>query len=199
MWVKVCGCRTPEGVEAAVAAGADAVGFIFAESRRRVTVEEASRLAALVPSSVAVVGVVRSPRLADVRELQAGMRIDMLQVSGRLPAGRIGLGILRTVYLGPEDRLPSGRLPRGDLLHVDRRHAGGYGGSGLGVHQGAARRIAALRRTVLAGGLNPDNVAGVIAVVRPYGVDVASGVERDGSQDPERILQFVRQAKGAGR
>ena len=199
MWVKVCGCRTPEGVEAAVAAGADAVGFIFAESRRRVTVEEAGRLAALVPSPVAVVGVVRSPSLGDVRELRERMRIDMLQVSGRLPAGRIGLEILRTVYLGPEDRLPSGRLPRGDLLHLDRRHAGVYGGSGLGVNQAAARRLAARQRTVLAGGLNGDNVEAAIAAVQPFGVDVASGVERDGLQDPERIYRFVRRAKEAGR
>ncbi len=199
MWVKICGCRTPEGIESAVAAGADAVGFIFAESRRRVTPDEARRLRALVPSSVAVVGVVRSPRLSDIRELQERLGLDMLQVSGRMPAGGIALPILRTVYLGSEDRLPRGRLPRGDLLHLDRGHAGGYGGSGLFVNQDAARRLAAQRATVLAGGLSPDNVAAAVDAVRPFGVDVASGVERDGRQDPERILHFVRRAKEAGR
>ncbi len=199
MWVKICGCRTPEGVEAAVAAGADAVGFIFAESRRRVTPELAHELALRVPRGVAVVAVVRSPSLAQLRQIEECMRIDMLQVSGRLPPGRIAPQILRTVYLGEADRLPPGRLPRGDFLHLDRRHAGAYGGSGLLVGRAAARRIAARQPVVLAGGLNPDNVEEAIMAVRPFGVDVASGVERDGRQDPERIASFVHRAKEAGR
>ena len=199
MWVKICGCRTPEGVEAAVAAGADAVGFILAESRRRVTADLAGRLALRVPSGVAVVAVVRSPSLREIREIEESMRLDMLQVSGHLPAGRIAPPILRTVYLGEADRLPPGRLPRGDLLHLDRRRAGAYGGGGLPVSRAAARRIAAGHPVVLAGGLDPDNVQASIMAVRPFGVDVASGVERDGRQDPQRIASFVRRAKEAGR
>ncbi len=199
MWVKVCGCRTAEGVEAAVAAGADAVGVIFAESRRRVTPELAATFRAMVPSSVALVGVVHRPTIGDIRALRAVVGIDMLQVSGRLPAGRLGLPLMRTVYLGAEDRLPPGRLPRGELLHLDRRHGGFLGGSGLGVSRLAARRLAERRAAVLAGGLSPENVAEAISLVRPYGVDVASGVEVGGNQDPGRIFAFVRKAKGAGR
>lgn len=199
MWVKICGCRTPAGVEAAVAAGADAVGFIFAESRRAVTPDAARRLRALVPPGVAVVGVVHQPSLREIRELRQHVRLDMLQVSGRLPAGRLELPILRTVYLGLDDRLPAGKLPRGDLLHLDRRQRGVLGGSGLEVSREAARRLAARRPSVLAGGLNPGNVQAAIREVGPYGVDVASGVERDGVQDVQRIFEFVRLAKEVGR
>lgn len=197
MWVKICGCRTPAGVEAAIAAGADAIGFIFAESGRRVGVAEAARLARGVPSGVAVVGVLRSPTLGDIRRLQESLRLDMVQVSGRMPPGDPGLPVLRTIYLGAGDRLPPGPLPRADLLHLDRRQGDRFGGSGLPVGRQAARRIASQRKTVLAGGLTPETVAQAILAVEPFGVDVASGVETAGQQDPLRIRAFVRQARGA--
>ena len=198
MWVKVCGCRTPEGIDAAVAAGADAVGLIFAESRRRVSVATARRLAERVPSSVAIVGVVRSPSTALLRELLDAVPFDMLQLSGKLPRGAAkGVPLLRTVYLGPDDRLPSGRLPRAYALHLDRRSTHQYGGTGQRVSTRAARRIAEMgRRVVLAGGLTPENVAAAIEEAAPFGVDVASGVEVLGEHDPDLILRFVRTAKG---
>lgn len=200
MWVKVCGCRTAEGVDAAVAAGADAIGLIFAESRRRVTPEAARILRRRVPSSVAVVGVVRSPTPARLRELLGTVSLDMLQLSGRMPMGLAEeLRVLRTIYLGQGDRLPPGSLPRAYALHLDRRMGQRFGGTGERVSTGAARRLSQMgHRIVLAGGLTPENVSLAITEAQPFGVDVASGVESAGEQDPERILRFVLAAKGVG-
>lgn len=199
MWVKICGCRSADGVDAAVRAGADAVGFVLVpQSRRAVSLELVESLGQRVPSSVLKVGVLASPsRDFALDAIDAGL--DMLQVIGRVPRGleRIGVPILRTVHL-PDRGMPSGRLPHGDLLHLDRRQGTSLGGTGQTVNLTAARRIAArYRRVVIAGGLTPENVKGVIAEVRPYGVDVASGVERDGEQDPAEIVRFVRAAKEA--
>jgi len=198
MWVKICGCRTPEGVRAAIEAGADAVGFVLAESRRRVGIELARELRRLVPDGVAAVGVVHAPSLARIALLRRELALDWLQVSGRLPAGDLGLPILRTVYLGGGQRLPPGRLPRGDLLHLDRRRPGALGGTGQRVDEAAARRLCERREAVLAGGLDPLSVGGAIRAVRPFGVDVASGVETGGMQDPALIRRFVEAAREAG-
>ncbi|MDA8344005.1 MAG: phosphoribosylanthranilate isomerase [Thermaerobacter sp.] len=198
MWVKVCGCRTPAGVDAAVGAGADAVGLILVESRRRVTLETAKALAKRIPSSVAIVGVVRSPSPGQLREILEAVPFDMLQLSGTMPRGSArAIPFLRTVYLGAEDRLPSGRLPRAYALHLDRRSGQSHGGTGERVNTRAALRIAQTgRRVVLAGGLTPDNVLQAIEEAAPYGVDVASGVEVGGQQDAQAIFRFVRAAKG---
>jgi phosphoribosylanthranilate isomerase len=199
MWVKVCGCRTEAGIDAAVSAGADAVGLIFAESRRRVAPKAARALAERVPSSVAVVGVVHAPTPETLRELLAEVPLDLVQLSGRMPQSIARLvPYLRTVYLGADDRLPSGRLPQAYALHLDRRHGQRLGGTGERVNLSAARRIVSTgRRVVLAGGLNAENVQQAIREVSPFGVDVASGVEVGGEQDPDAIFRFVRAAKGA--
>ncbi len=198
MWVKVCGCRTDDGIEAAVSAGADAIGLIFAESRRSVAPQAARALARRVPSNVAVVGVVHSPTPDFLRELVEQVPLDLVQLSGTMPHGVAQLvPYLRTVYIGAEDRLPRGRLPQGFALHIDRRHGQRLGGTGERVNAGAARRIvAAGRRVVLAGGLSAENVQQAIREVAPFGVDVASGVEVAGEQDPDAIFRFVRAAKG---
>ncbi len=197
MWVKVCGCRTADGVDAAVQAGADAIGLIFAESRRSVTPDQARRLAERVPSSVAIVGVLRSPSALLVRDLVQTVPLDLVQLSGIMPRGaRRLVPFLRTVYLGPEERLPAGRMPHAYALHIDRRSAR-HGGTGERVNVRAARRIVEMgRRVVLAGGLTPQNVAQAIREVMPYGVDVASGVEKNGQQNPEAIFRFVQAARG---
>lgn len=199
MWVKICGCRSAAGVDAAVRAGADAVGFILVPgSRRAVALGQILELAERVPAGIARVGVVASPtRAFALRAIDSGL--DTLQVIGRLPRGieRLGIRLLRTVHL-PDRGMPHGRLPRGDWLHLDRRRGGELGGTGLQVNFTAARRIAAGDRpVVLAGGLTPANVAAAIAEVRPFGVDVASGIERGGEQSPEDIARFVHAAKEA--
>ncbi len=196
--VKICGLTTPEAVAAAVAAGADAVGFVFAPSPRRVTVAQALTLARLAPPAVARVAVFRRPERRLLYHVLAKLRPDQIQADAD--------GAPASVTL-PVFRLGEGGLPGFDE-HVRRYHPrrplalveGPVSGSGAVVDwhqlQEPARRV----RLVLAGGLDAHNVAAAIRTVRPYAVDVSSGVEsRPGIKDPKRIEEFVAAVRAVSR
>ena len=200
--VKICGLRRVLEVEAAVQAGADAIGFVFARSPRQVTPEEARPLVEAVPAGVDVVAVFREPApelLADV--LALGVNAVQADASwrGELPDGVYFLPALKD---GPDlhERaaalpvLPTGSGLRGSIL-ID-----GPLGGGRGVRADADRvaAVAGNRPVVLAGGLRPDNVHAAIARVRPFGVDVSSGVESaPGVKDPARIHAFFEAVRAA--
>ena len=189
MWIKICGMTTPEALEAAVGAGADAVGFVFAESVRRVTAQRAAALAATVRGQVRCVAVTRHPAQDDIDEILALLRPDVLQSDAadfaqlRLPQQLERLPVLR----GASD--PRTLPPR--LLFE-----GAVSGAGRTCDWDAAAEAARRTELVLAGGLDPANVAAAIAAVRPFGVDVSSGVEaQPGVKDPEAIERFVKAAR----
>ena len=195
--VKICGVTDIAGTQAAVAAGADAIGFVFAPSPRRVDLEPALAIAATIPPFVARVAVFRHPDPAAVLEVAAALRPDLVQteVDAALLealAGRIRL--LPVVHDGPD-------LER-DVTYVlgalgDRTpvliEAAGPGGRGIAPDPERAAALALRLPLVLAGGLRPDNVAAAIARIGPYGVDVSSGVESSpGVKDPVRVAAFVK-------
>ena len=199
MRVKICGLRDEAGLEAACAAGADAVGFVFAPSPRRVSLREARALLRLVPAGIERVAVfARATRAElaaalalDVDALQAELDSDWPPLSGdqfALPVLRDGAELEARAHA--LDRI----TPRPDSLRgafVLDGHLGG--GQGVPVDVARARRLAALRLLVLAGGLTPANVAARIRAVRPFAVDVSSGVERlRGEKDPALVHAFVR-------
>ncbi|MFE9423998.1 phosphoribosylanthranilate isomerase [Kitasatospora sp. NPDC006697] len=199
MFVKVCGLRTAEDVAAAVAAGADAVGFLLSDSPRRVSVEQARRLAAEVPLEVLTVAVYQEEPAEQVRaEVRAaGMRA--VQLHGAHPPrafaelGDLGVTLVRATAAATAGSAECGEFGE-DLLILDSPRPG----------SGEAWDWSALRgrrsgRWLLAGGLNPGNVAQAVAGADPWGVDVSSGVEISrGVKDPELIAEFVRLAKAAG-
>lgn len=194
MWIKVCGMTTDEAVEAAVKAGVDAIGFVFAESKRRVTPRRAQELAESVRGRVLCVAVARHPRQSEVDEILSMFRPDALQTDAedfaelRLPAA---LQILPVVRVGGAEPNP---LPMRLLFE------GPVSGTGVPADWIAARKLAARVELILAGGLSPDNVAAAIAEVRPFGVDVSSGVESaPGLKSPDKILSFVKSARAAFR
>ena len=189
MWIKICGMTTPEALEAAVAAGADAVGFVFAASVRRLSAEHAARLAAPVRGKVRCVAVTRHPGQAEIDEILAVFRPDVLQSDAadfdrlRLPQRLERLPVLREGHAEPA--LP----PR--LLFEGTRS-----GTGRTCDWHAAAALARRAEVILAGGLDPGNVAAAIAAVRPFGVDVSSGVEaRPGLKDPGAVERFVNAAR----
>ena len=189
MWIKICGLTTPEALEAAVGAGADAVGFVFAESVRRVSAQRAAALAATVRGKVRCVAVTRHPAQNDIDEILALLGPDVLQsdaadfVQLRLPQHLERLPVLR----GACDRRA---LPPRLLFE------GAVSGAGRTCDWGVAAEAARRSELVLAGGLTPANVAAAIAAVRPFGVDVSSGVEaQPGVKDPEAIERFVKAAR----
>jgi phosphoribosylanthranilate isomerase len=192
-WIKICGLTTPEGVAAALAARVDAVGFVFhAASPRHVTPERALELARDVPRDVLRIAVTLHPTQDLVDEIAAVFRPDALQSDAedfealRLPRGMASLPVLRSGGASPAE-WPDRFL-----------YEGARSGTGTTADWNKARRLASAGQLVLAGGLSPANVADAIAVVRPFGVDVSSGVESaPGVKDPARIREFVRAARAA--
>lgn len=193
LWVKVCGLTTPDGVAAAVAAGVDAIGFVFAESKRKVTAQRAAELARDVPGRIVRVAVMLHPSQAQLDEVWSQFRPDVLQTdlddlaSLQVPAG---LQVTPVIRAGRE--LPAA-LPARLLFE------GPVSGTGETTDWSAAARLAARTQLILAGGLKPANVAAAIATARPFGVDVSSGVEaQPGVKDVQKIHEFVRNARAAG-
>lgn len=197
MMVKICGLRDEQALQAALDAGADAVGLVFAESRRRVSLAVAERLLAHVPKGVLRVGVFARQSPDDVAKHTNVLPLDVLQFAGGETAAQaLCTAGGRCVWLAGKD-VPE-PVPEGvDAFLVDAAGTSGYGGTGRLADWQAAREGARRTRVILAGGLTPENVQEAIASVRPYGVDVSSGVEREGVKDVKRIAAFVAAARRA--
>ena len=201
VFVKICGITSLDDALACVDAGADALGFNFwPQSKRHIAVERAGAIAKRVPAHVRTVGVFVNPSQSDVERAFAAGAIDLAQLHGdetpefcRRFAGRY----VKALRLVDESTLQRFADYSCDLFLVDA-DSEGYGGSGQRADVELARRAAASRRVILAGGLTPENVAEAVAVVRPYGVDVAGGVEREpGVKDWMKVAAFVKAAKEA--
>lgn len=197
--VKICGITTPEAAHAAVAAGADAVGFVLAESPRRVSFELAAALCAALPAFVARVAVLRHPTPASVAEAVHRVRPTLVQaepVAGVEQTLAGGVGLL-PVFHDSDDLVARVDAAAPSVLLLE---GPGRGGRGVVPDWGRAAAVATRTRLVLAGGLTPDNVAEAIRRVRPFAVDVSSGVEgAPGVKDPERIRSFVDAVRRASR
>jgi phosphoribosylanthranilate isomerase len=194
MFVKICGLTTPEAVEAAVAAGADALGFVFAESPRQVTPEQAKALCAAVPAHVVRVAVMRHPHKEHWERVLEVFEPNWLQSDAedfrwiKLPAGSTALPVYRDSNAPADSDLP-------DRLLFEGTHSG----SGRVADWDEARGLAHVAEVILAGGLTADNVADAVRFVRPWGVDVSSGVERArGEKDPDKIREFVARVRAIG-
>jgi phosphoribosylanthranilate isomerase len=191
IWVKICGLTSRAAVEAAVAAGADAVGFVFAPSQRQVTTAQAKQLARDVPRRVVRVAVMLHPTQSQLEEMWSGFRPEILQTDAedlptlRVPSGLAVIPVVRAV----------GPASAGHPLIL---FEGPVSGIGSTADWQSAAQLARTTQLVLAGGLNATNIADAIAAVRPFGVDVSSGVEASpGVKDPTRIHEFVRRARAA--
>jgi phosphoribosylanthranilate isomerase len=185
VWIKICGMTTPEGIAAASAAGVNAVGFVFAESVRRVTPAAAAQLAVPVRGELACIAVTRHPTQAMVDEIIEVFRPDVLQTDSEDLAA---LRLPRELQLLPVYRSESAQAALPSRLLFE----GPSSGSGETCDWDGASRLARRTQLVLAGGLNADNVVTAVRRVRPFGVDVSSGVEaRPGIKSADRIGRFV--------
>lgn len=186
MWIKICGMTTPEAVDAALEARVDAIGFVFAPSPRRLSPQRAHELAAAARGRLRCVAVTRHPTQAALDEILSRFEPDVLQTDAgdsqhlRLPAALELLPVMRA-----GEALPA-KLPQRILFE------GPLSGTGVAADWQAARELVYSTQVVLAGGLNSGNVAAAIAAVRPFGIDVSSGVEaRPGVKSPLAIIEFV--------
>jgi phosphoribosylanthranilate isomerase len=241
--VKICGCRSVEHALVAREAGADFVGLMFAESRRRIEPEVAQEIVRTLGTPLRdlemssppllyrtdatdvrswfehgsgalerllerkrplTVGVFAGQDAETVNEIVDECGIDLIQLSGGEPWGACLLAnrqVIKALHLDANEAAESalGRVETGSALAVllDRRGTA-FGGNGETLDWQVASQISAAMPVWLAGGLTPENVATAIRRVRPWAVDVSSGVETDGTKDAAKIRAFVRAAKEAG-
>ena len=192
-FVKICGLREAAAVDAAVAAGADAVGFVFAPSVRRVSAREAAAAAGRVPPRVLRVAVMQHPTPEEWREVETILRPDVLQTDA---ADFDYLDVPPEIARWPVLREGS---PVPAVLPGTFVYEGAASGRGECVDWRSAAALAKRGRMLLAGGLGPANVARALAEVAPWGVDVSSAVESaPGIKDPTLIHAFLAAARRAG-
>jgi phosphoribosylanthranilate isomerase len=209
MRVKICGLRTVAHAQATVAAGADLIGLVFAPSRRQITPAEGQVIAAAaraVNPTVQIVGLFVNAAPAAINQLVAQVGLDLVQLSGDEPpeiAPQLDRPLLKAVRMDGSAQeanwlaLAEAADPQQVRLLIDAHVPGAYGGTGTTADWHAAALLAARMPIMLAGGLSPQNVAAAIGIVRPWGVDVSSGVERDGAKDPQQIAAFIAAARAA--
>ncbi len=219
--VKICGVSEPRHARAAAAFGADFIGVIFAPSRRQVTMGQARAIADALgerfgppskPTSDAVedrlrrgrpllVGVFADQDVDTVNAIADECSLDLIQLSG---AERwdvcplLNRPVLKAVKVrqGQSASEVLDEVEDGALLLLDPDVEGAYGGTGVTLDWEVAAKVAESRPVMLAGGLRPDNVGEAVQTVRPWAVDVSSGVETDGVKDISKIRTFIRAAKG---
>jgi phosphoribosylanthranilate isomerase len=193
LWIKICGLRTTAAIEAAAAAGADALGFVFHDaSPRNLSLATARELQRAVPPGMERVAVFLHPSQALVDAVLDAIAPDWLQTdAGDLP----GLHLPEQLRVMPVLR---GGAAESVLLPDRVLFESARSGAGERADWTAASDLARQTQLVLAGGLHAANVAEAVATVRPFGVDVSSGVERErGVKDATLIRQFIRAARAA--
>jgi phosphoribosylanthranilate isomerase len=217
MIVKICGLRTIEHARVAAALGADLIGLVFAASRRRISPAEGAAIVNALHAQPGpqplVVGLFVNSAPEVINTVGAQVGLDLVQLSGDEPvayAESIQLPVIKAMRM---DGSPSEtewqtraagvavdqprRIQASPRLLIDAHVPGTYGGTGLVADWTRAAHLAGAIPLMLAGGLTPQNVAAAIAQVRPWGVDVSSGVECNGAKDPRQIEAFIAAARAA--
>lgn len=201
MNVKICGLRQKKDVQTAVGSGADLIGFVFAKSRRQISLAEAHILATDIPLGIKKVGVFVNPTLEEVEVAVKNVPLDMVQLHGQESLDfirQIKLPVIKAISVTSEDDLPNfSDYPATTLFLLDAPGVQYEGGSGhVFDWQHLRPTTLPMERIIIAGGLSVTNVAAAIDYFQPYGVDVSSGVETAGQKDSTKITQFIAMAKG---
>lgn len=200
--VKICGITRPEDALAAANAGADAIGLVFyAQSPRAVTIAQAQAILAVLPPFVTSVGLFVNAEAAAVQEVLAAVPLDLLQFHGdESPdyCSRFARPWLKAVRMKPGLDLAGevARFSAAQGIVVDAWHEQLFGGTGLAFDWSRLSLPGQRTRIILAGGLHPDNVGEAVRQVRPWAVDVSSGVESaPGIKARDRIVQFISEVQ----
>ena len=211
--VKICGIKDKEHALAAVKAGADFIGLVFASSPRQVEPDDALEIVRAVreaSDAVEIVGVFVNMSPQQVNIIAATQGLDRIQLSGNEPwdyCRFMDKPIIRAVHIPPEksaedvlSHLEEGERMLAGIEHtylLDTQIAGRYGGTGQTFPWKVARQAAQRYPVIIAGGLDPDNVAQAIKTTVPWGVDVSSGVETGGVKDTAKIKAFIEAVRKA--
>jgi phosphoribosylanthranilate isomerase len=203
VFTKVCGMTNPGDASEAADAGADAIGLIFADSPRRVNVEEARKISIALPDGVLKVGVFVDAEAEEVLRIAREVGLDLAQLHGDETPETVaairgaGLPVMKAVRVRNAEALGTLELYEADLFLLDAWSARARGGTGERFDWELAKSVKGRDNIVVSGGLSPENVREAIEFFEPYGVDAVSSLEeRPGKKDGERVRRFVRAAKG---
>ncbi|WP_214020414.1 phosphoribosylanthranilate isomerase [Methanoculleus sp.] len=212
MRVKFCGTASLADMRCAIEAGCDAMGFIMGVTHRSsdfVTPAEAAKMIQQLPPFIEPVAVTHLQETEDLIGLVRDSRCTTLQIQNTVEPSKIDvirdslpyLKIVKAVHVTGESAIKTGKLyePYADALILDTRTKEKIGGTGIPHDWNISAKIVANSAipVILAGGLKPENVRGAIRKVRPYGVDVHTGIKKDGVRNPEKTLAFAREARNA--
>jgi phosphoribosylanthranilate isomerase len=224
MWVKICANTNLADAMLAAELGADALGFVFATSRRQVTPAQAAAITPHLPAKTEKVGVFLTQSAEEIAQIVDEAHLDTAQLHGDYDAALIsrlcellspGFGVIQTIHWRADAATPAqsaasaAELTRQlaeirssgliDRVLIDSKVGSESGGTGVSFDWKAARDVLHQQgavRTIAAGGLNPDNIAHAIETMRPWGVDVATGVESSpGQKEPDKLARFIQIAR----
>jgi len=196
--VKICGISDSATAVVAAEAGADAIGLIFAPSRRRVTAAQAREIAAALPPFVTKVGVFVDEERGRIEELIAACGLGAVQLHGAEPPEfcvGFRVPVVKAIRVKDASSLQQMTAYQVDAFLLDTFDASALGGTGRTFDWTLAIQAARTHRTILSGGMTPVNVVEALTRVVPYGVDVSSGVETDGRKDHAKIRDFIRRVR----
>jgi phosphoribosylanthranilate isomerase len=203
--VKICGITNWPDARAACEAGANLLGLNFYEkSPRFISSGEAAKIRQQLPKNVEVVGIFVNAKHADVLSASASLHLDAAQLHGDetpqiVAAVAKSINVFKAFRVDPQFSLSTlDEYPAARAFLMDAAHTGQYGGTGRTTDWALARRAALTHRIILTGGLKVENVAAAIRLVRPFAVDVASGVEsKPGKKDHGRVREFIQEVRRA--
>ena len=190
--IKICGICDLESAKTAVEAGADMIGFHFCDSDRRVSPDDARDILEELPVRTSVVGVFIDEQPAEVRRIAEYLDLDLVQLHGsEAPGFQAGRPVMKVLKV--RDGVVRGADDWPDPIMLDSWSADQRGGTGQTWDWEVARPLLRTRSVFIAGGLQPGNVGKVVSQLKPYGVDVSSGVEaRVRVKDAEKVRAFIR-------
>jgi phosphoribosylanthranilate isomerase len=200
--VKICGITNPGDARVAADAGADAVGFIFAESPRRVGIEEAHRISVALPENVARVGVFVDEDPAEISRISQEVGLDLAQLHGDETPEAVtalreaGVKVMKALRVQSAATLEALDAYEADLFLLDAYSARARGGTGERFDWGVAKSLKGRDNIVVSGGLGPENVREAVEFFEPFGVDASSSLEDGpGRKNGELVRRFVLAAK----
>lgn len=206
-WIKFCGTTSIEDALASIEAGADALGFIFAPSKRRIAPEKAQTIIEKLPQTVERVGVFLNASPDEIRRVAALVDLTGIQLHGNemtadirraLPGNRSSLRIIKTILMGNGIAMLAAALSSGESVDAWLLDSGAGSGKTFDWQAARAQMGESQGRFIIAGGLTPGNVGEAIRTFSPWGVDVVTGIEREpGHKDPKKLNAFVSAVRKA--
>jgi len=200
--IKICGLSRERDIEAVNRCRPDYVGFVMAESRRRVSAEMAERLKARLDPGIKAVGVFVNEDISLITDLYTAGIIDTVQLHGDEDAGYIGTlkraipaSVIKAIRVHSRQQIYEAQVLPADLLLLDTNNQGTHGGSGQSFDWSLIPVLS--KGFFLAGGLNINNIGAAIQAVNPYAVDISSGVETNGLKDEDKIRAIIAMIRAA--